>query len=60
MNKQSIIQAIINANLELCQADSSFNDGFIYDLLMDGFKGLSNMTEQELRAELNKLEEIAQ
>jgi hypothetical protein len=46
------INSIIAYNLDLCQSDSSFNDQFVYDLLMYGFKGLANMTDAELDKEL--------
>ena len=59
MNKEQIINAIVKANLDLCQSDSSYNDGFIYDLLIGGFKGLANMSMDELKAEWNHFKEVA-
>jgi hypothetical protein len=57
MNKEQMIKAIIEANLNLCQSDSSYNDGFIFDLLMGGFKGLANMSMEELQAEYDHFAE---
>jgi hypothetical protein len=45
---------IFEYNLEGCKSDTSFNDEFIYHLLMHGHKGLMNMTLDELEAELKQ------
>lgn len=54
LSKDEMIEVILNHNIELCQSDSSFNDGFVHDLLRYGHKGLDNMTLNELEAELKQ------
>jgi hypothetical protein len=51
-DRDELISKLVEYNLELCQTDTSFNDGLIWDLLMYGFKGFKNMDEAELLAEL--------
>jgi hypothetical protein len=55
MNKEQLITKLLDINLDLCQNDTSVNDGVIYDLLRYGFKGFDNMTVEELKAELDNL-----
>lgn len=50
--REKTIQKLIKLNLELCYNDSSVNDGMLHDLLVYGFKGFDNMTEEELAIEL--------
>lgn len=49
--RDELIKKLTDANLELCIADSAFNDQFIYDLLTYGFKGFNHMTDEELEQE---------
>ena len=51
MTKDKLIHKIIEANLDLCQNNTEVNDGVIFDLLMYGFKGLKNMSMDELKKE---------
>ena len=51
-DREELINKLVEYNLELCQTDTSFNDGLIWDLLMYGFKGFEKMDEAELLAEL--------
>lgn len=53
--KEKTIQKLIKLNLELCYNDSSVNDGMLHDLLVYGFKGFENMTNEELATELQYL-----
>lgn len=58
MEKIEILRnKVLNMTLENCQDDSNYNDNTLHDLILFGFKGLSNMTEAELQAELNLLNE---
>lgn len=57
MTKENLINKILDINLDLCQNDTSVNDGMLYDLLRYGFKGLDNMTVDELKHELESLGE---
>lgn len=50
--REKTIQKLIKLNLDLCYNDSSVNDGMLHDLLVYGFKGFENMTEEELAIEL--------
>jgi hypothetical protein len=50
--REDLIHKLVGYNLELCQTDTSFADGLVWDLLMHGFKGFKNMDEAELLAEL--------
>jgi hypothetical protein len=52
MNKEKMINEIIKLNLDLACQNSAACDEFIHDLLRYGFKGLENMTIEELKAEL--------
>jgi hypothetical protein len=52
IDRDELIHKLVEYNLELCQNDTSFNDGLIWDLLMYGFKGFEKMDEAELLAEL--------
>lgn len=54
---ENLRNQVLNMTLENCQDDSSYNDNTLHDLILFGFKGLSNMTESELQAELNLLKE---
>jgi hypothetical protein len=51
--REKIIHKLIELNLELCYNDSSVNDGMLHDLLVYGFKGFENMTDAELKKELD-------
>jgi hypothetical protein len=51
-DREELINKLVEYNLDLCQSDTSFNDGLLWDLLMYGTKGFKNMTEAELLAEL--------
>jgi hypothetical protein len=51
-DREELINKLVEYNLDLCQNDTSFNDGLIWDLLMYGFKGFEKMDEAELLAEL--------
>jgi hypothetical protein len=55
MNKEKMINTILNKTLENCAEDTSYNDNTLHDLILFGFKGLSNMTEEELKNELELL-----
>lgn len=50
--REKTIQKLIKLNLDLCYNDSAVNDGMLHDLLVYGFKGFENMTNEELAAEL--------
>jgi hypothetical protein len=52
LSKDEMIEQILYCNLESCQTDVSYNDDFIHHLLLNGYKGLKNMTLSELEAEL--------
>lgn len=51
-DREELIKKLVEYNLDLCQSDSTFADGLVWDLLMHGFKGFKNMDEAELLAEL--------
>jgi len=58
MNRDKMIQRLVNENLSLCQNNTEVNDGVIFDLLMYGFKGYENMSIKELEDELGDLDEV--
>ena len=58
MNRDKMIQRLVNENLSLCQNNTEVNDGVIFDLLMYGFKGYENMSIEELEDELGDLDEV--
>jgi hypothetical protein len=47
----------LNMALQNCIDDSSYNDNTLHDLLLFGFKGLANMTREELQSELDNLKQ---
>ena len=51
-----MINQLVNLNFELCQNDVTFNDQMLYDLLVYGFKGFANMSDEELTKLLTKEE----
>ena len=51
-DRDGLISKLVEYNLDLCQSDSTFADGLVWDLLMHGFKGFKNMEDAELMAEL--------
>ena len=55
MTKDELIQKIVNENLTLCQNNTEVNDGVIFDLLVYGYKGLNNMSMEELKQEWENL-----
>jgi hypothetical protein len=57
MNKEEIIDKLIELNFSMCQNSMEVNDGIIFDLLMYGFKGFKNMSMEELQKELDDLED---
>lgn len=54
--KDEMINQLVNLNFELCQNDVTFNDQMLYDLLVYGFKGFANMSDEELTKLLTKEE----
>ena len=57
MNKEEIINELIELNFSMCQNSMEVNDGVIFDLLMYGFKGFENMSMEELQKELDDLKD---
>ena len=57
MNREQIIKELIELNFSMCQNSMEVNDGVIYDLLTDGFKGYNNMSMEELQKELDDLKD---
>lgn len=55
MNKTELMDSVLNMTIQNCQDDTSYNDNTLHDLILFGFKGLSNMTESELQAEYDLL-----
>jgi hypothetical protein len=55
MKRDDIITAVLNMTLKSCYEDSVYNDNTLHDLLLFGFKGLSNMTDEELKNELEMI-----
>ena len=55
-DKSKLIYQLVNLNMELCRNDSAFNDKFIIDLLLHGFKGFENMSFEELIKEQERME----
>ena len=58
MNKlETLRDQVLNMTLENCINDTSYNDNTLHDLILFGFKGLANMTEAELKSELETLKQ---
>ena len=57
MKRDEIISKLLNTVITNCQNFPDYNDNTIHDFLMFGFKGFSNMTDEELQTELNSLTE---
>ena len=47
----------LNMALENCINDTSYTDNTLHDLIFFGFKGLANMTREELESELHNLKQ---
>ena len=57
MQNEELITKILNMTLKNCYDDSVYNDNTLHDLIYFGFKGLANMTEDELQQELSMLKD---
>lgn len=55
MSKNELIKKVCELILENCQNDTSYNDNTLYDYIIHGFKGLNNMSIEELKIELKSL-----
>jgi hypothetical protein len=53
--RENLIKDILNMTLDNCFNDTAYNDNTLHDLILFGFKGLSNMSEQELKHEYDIL-----
>ena len=56
MNREQLINEIIETQLELCQRSVEYNDGFIYEVMRYGSIGLENMIKGRLIDELKYLQ----
>lgn len=54
---ETLRDEVLNITLQNCVNDSSYNDNTLHDLILFGFKGLSNMTREELETELASLKQ---
>jgi hypothetical protein len=54
---ETLRDQVLNMTLENCINDTSYNDNTLHDLILFGFKGLANMTEAELKSELETLKQ---
>ncbi len=57
MTKAELRDMVLNMTMKNCVNDSSYNDNTLHDLVLFGFKGLSNMTYEELQAEYDNLKQ---
>jgi hypothetical protein len=57
MTQSELIDMVLNMTMKNCVNDSSYNDNTLHDLVLFGFKGLSNMTYEELQAEYDNLKQ---
>jgi hypothetical protein len=55
--KSELRDEVLNITLQNCQNDSSYNDNTLHDLILFGFKGLANMSREELETELANLKQ---
>lgn len=55
--KSELRDEVLNITLQNCINDSSYNDNTLHDLILFGFKGLANMTYEELETELASLKQ---
>lgn len=46
---------VLNMTIRNCQNDPNYMDNTLHDLILFGYKGLSNMGRDELERELNDL-----
>jgi len=54
---ETLRDEVLNITLQNCQNDSSYNDNTLHDLILFGFKGLANMSREELETELANLKQ---
>jgi len=57
MTQSELRDMVLNMTMKNCVNDSSYNDNTLHDLVLFGFKGLSNMTYEELQAEYDNLKQ---
>ncbi len=57
MTKAELRDMVLNMTIKNCVNDSTYNDNTLHDLILFGFKGLSNMTYEELQAEFDNLKQ---
>ncbi len=57
MTKAELRDTVLNMTIKNCVNDSTYNDNTLHDLVLFGFKGLSNMTYEELQAEFDNLKQ---
>jgi hypothetical protein len=54
-NRLDIITELVNETLTFCMADTNYNDELLKEILTFGFKGFSNMTDSELKSQIDNL-----
>jgi len=54
-NRLDIITELVNETLTFCMADTKYNDELLKEILTFGFKGFSNMTDSELKSQIDNL-----
>lgn len=54
-NRLDIITELVNETLTFCMADTNYNDELLKEILTFGFKGFANMTDDELKSQIDKL-----
>jgi len=57
LSLENLRDAVLNMTLQNCIDDTSYNDNTLHDLILFGFKGLANMSRDELQIEYNLLNE---
>lgn len=54
-NRLDIITELVNETLTFCMADTNYNDELLKEILTFGFKGFSNMSDNELSKQIDNL-----
>jgi len=50
-----MVADLVSETLSFCMADTRYNDELLEEILTFGFKGFANMTDDELKSQIDKL-----
>jgi len=54
-SRAEMVADLVSETLSFCMADTRYNDELLEEILTFGFKGFANMTDDELKSQIDKL-----